>query len=159
MDCISSLRWSGLFLTEQMRAQMSECLHTAGQVLLARQPGAVAASGRDLDLLGRHTHSRWTLRQEKHWFGLHSLVSHLTLRLQLQQLMDLKEPTGWHTSQAGASASSSHQQCWAWQSLSSTSSPVITSAGLLYTAALDLLCTTTAHNMLQTALQAPAQSH
>jgi len=63
-----------LFLTEQMRAQISECLHTAGQVLLARQPGAVAASGCDLDILGRHTHSRWTLRQEQHWFGLQSLA-------------------------------------------------------------------------------------
>lgn len=75
MNCISSLRkaW-GLFLTEQMRAQSSGCVHAAGQVLLARQPGAVAASGRDLDILGRHTHSRRTFRQEQHWFGLQSLA-------------------------------------------------------------------------------------
>ncbi len=41
---------------------------------MARQPGAVAASCCDLDILGRHTHSRWTFRQEQQWFGLHSLV-------------------------------------------------------------------------------------
>ena len=57
-----------------MRAQNSDCVHSAGQIFLARQPGAVAASGRDLDILGRHTHSRWTLRQEQHWLGLHSLA-------------------------------------------------------------------------------------
>ncbi|KAL0027162.1 hypothetical protein WJX77_000164 [Trebouxia sp. C0004] len=36
------------------------------------------------------------------------------------QLMDLKGPTGWHISQAGASALSLHQQCWAWQSVSNS---------------------------------------
>lgn len=49
-------------------------MHTAGQVLLARQPGPVAASDCDPDILGRHTLSRGTLRQEQHWFGLHLLA-------------------------------------------------------------------------------------